>query len=88
MAGLVDDRGRFTVVTRAATEQMAALHDRMPAMLVDPAAEAAWLDPDRPFAEVRDLLTAWDGVLDIDADADGPAPSAQPDMFGSGRARG
>lgn len=86
MAGLVNDQGRFTVITRPATGQMAAIHDRMPAILADAAAEAAWLDPDRPFAVVQGLLTTWSGPLEITANA--PAPSTQPDMFAAGRARG
>jgi len=65
MAGLVDDQGRFTVITRPATRQMAALHHRMPAFLADAEAEAAWLDSSRAFAEVRGLLTAWQGPLAI-----------------------
>ncbi|MQX35146.1 SOS response-associated peptidase [Roseospira navarrensis] len=85
MAGLVDDRGRFTVITRPATEQMAALHHRMPAFLTDAEAEAAWLDPDRPFEAVRGLLTAWDGALAIDDDEPGgegrAAPGSQESMF-------
>lgn len=66
MAGLVDpDRGRFTIITRAANDQMAPLHPRMP-VLLDPDVEAAWLDPSRPFAAVRPLLAGWGGPLVID----------------------
>ncbi len=66
MAGLVDpDSGRFTIITRAANDQMAPLHPRMP-VLLDPDAEAAWLDPARPFAAVRPLLAGWNGPLTID----------------------
>jgi putative SOS response-associated peptidase YedK len=65
-AGLVDDRGCFTIITRAATEAMAPIHHRMPAMLADETAEAAWLDPAPPFAEVAALLTAWDGPLGLE----------------------
>ncbi len=67
LAGLVDDDGRFTIITRAATVAMVPLHPRMPAMLADAAAEAVWLDPARPFAEVAGLLTAWDGPLDVES---------------------
>lgn len=85
MAGLVDDCGRFVVITRAATEAMAAIHHRMPAFLADAGAEAAWLDPTQPFSAVRSLLTGWDGSLSIDAEDAPPASGmrpAQPDLFG------
>jgi len=81
-AGLVDDRGCFTIITRAATEAMAPIHDRMPAMLPDAAAEAAWLDPAPPFAALAPLLTAWDGPLDIAHDhGEGAPPADQPALF-------
>jgi putative SOS response-associated peptidase YedK len=86
MAGLVDDQGRFTVITRSATEQMAAVHHRMPAFLADPEAESAWLNPDRPFEEVAGLLTAWDGALTITGASENPPPAAQADLFAPSRA--
>lgn len=88
MVGLVDGNGRFTIITRPATSQMAALHHRMPALLADAAAEAAWLDPDLPFDAVRDLLTVRDGPLEITPAPDvaslpESAPDAPtPDLFG------
>lgn len=87
MAGLVDDQGRFTVVTRLATEQMAAIHPRMPAVLSGPEAEAAWLDPDRSFPEVAGLLSAWDGTLTVSDATERPSRAAQTDLFAAaGRA--
>jgi len=90
MAGLVDDRGHFTVITRPATLQMAALHHRMPVFLADAEAEAAWLDPSRPFADMRGLLTAWEGPLAIDGGGDGAVghksadTGSHPTLFGRG----
>lgn len=55
-AGLIDDEGRFTLITCAPAASVAHIHDRMPAILPDPAAEAAWLDPARPFTDVATLL--------------------------------
>ena len=45
-----------TVVTVAANELVAPVHDRMPAMLTDPAAWEAWLDPTLDAAAVAPLL--------------------------------
>ncbi|MBB4285618.1 SOS response-associated peptidase [Roseospira goensis] len=81
MAGLVDDRGRFTVITRPATDRMAALHHRMPAILAGPDAEVAWLDPARPFADVQGLLTDWDGPLVITDDGAPEGAAGQADLF-------
>ncbi|GEM_PF-242508 len=90
MAGLVDGQGRFTVITRAATAAMEGLHSRMPAILGDARAEAAWLDPERPFADVRGLLSAWDGPLAVTADPDGPSGAGvgQADLFSTSGALG
>lgn len=59
MAGLVDADGRFIVVTCAPAEAIAFIHDRMPAVLPDAAAESAWLDGHVPFAEVAPLLAPY-----------------------------
>jgi len=65
LAGLVDpDGGRFTIITRTANDQMSSVHPRMPVIL-DPEAEAVWLNPDLPFADVRPLLNGWRGPLAI-----------------------
>ena len=45
-----------TVVTILANELVAPAHDRMPALLVDPAAWEAWLDPGLDAAAVAPLL--------------------------------
>ncbi len=44
-----------TIITTAANRAVAPLHDRMPVIL-DPAAEDAWLDPATPREVVSDLL--------------------------------
>lgn len=55
-----DDPDRWlvtvTVVTRPATEQMAAIHDRQP-LILPPDAWAPWLDPAVGADEARALLT-------------------------------
>jgi putative SOS response-associated peptidase YedK len=58
-AGLASPWGTCAIVTTAATEKLAPLHDRMPVIL-PPGAEDAWLaDPDldllRPFEETTEL---------------------------------
>jgi putative SOS response-associated peptidase YedK len=45
-----------TVVTTAANELIAPVHDRMPVVLADPAAWEAWLDPTLDAAAVAPLL--------------------------------
>jgi putative SOS response-associated peptidase YedK len=44
----------MSIITTAANEAIAPLHDRMPVIL-DPAAEAAWLDPGTPPELLREL---------------------------------
>jgi putative SOS response-associated peptidase YedK len=48
-----------TILTTAASSAIAPLHDRMPVIL-DPGAEAAWLERDRPQARLRELLRGLD----------------------------
>lgn len=43
------------LITCAPNELMRPIHDRMPVVL-DPDAESAWLDPERPVDELLDLL--------------------------------
>lgn len=45
-----------TVITTAASPVVAPVHDRMPVVLADPAARAAWLDPALDGAAVAGLL--------------------------------
>ena len=53
-----------TIVTTTANEFMRSLHDRMPVIL-DPAAQAAWLDPAAGKDDLEPLLApAPDGVLE------------------------
>jgi putative SOS response-associated peptidase YedK len=44
-----------TIITIAANQALASLHDRMPVIL-DPGAEALWLDPSAPRCALRELL--------------------------------
>jgi putative SOS response-associated peptidase YedK len=53
-AGLFNDTF-FTIVTCAPGPDVRPIHDRMPVILGE-ADEAAWIDPARPFADVRSLL--------------------------------
>lgn len=78
-AGLHDGQ-RFVIVTCAPSPAIAHIHNRMPVVL-DPAHESGWCDPERPFADAARFLTpAPDGALC--AIEDTPPPSAQPDLFG------
>lgn len=53
-----------TIVTTAANATVAPIHDRMPAMLVDDEARAAWLDPALDGDGVQELLRPLpDGLL-------------------------
>lgn len=45
-----------TIMTTAANSAIAALHDRMP-IILEPTAEAAWLDPGTPRAELEQILS-------------------------------
>lgn len=45
----------FTILTCPPNQIMAPLHDRMPVVLTDPGAQAAWLDPDLPLSQARSL---------------------------------
>lgn len=47
---------RLVVVTTAANTVMAPVHERMPALLRDPASARAWLDPDTSAADLAALL--------------------------------
>lgn len=70
-AGLADPAaGRFTIVTCPPAAPIQHIHDRMPVILTT-AAETAWLDPQRPFAEVAGLLVPYPGRLTYD-EADSP----------------
>jgi putative SOS response-associated peptidase YedK len=83
------------ILTTAANSAVAPLHDRMPVILA-PDAEAAWLDPSTPRAELIEIMTPLRpaetalrpvGLAVNDARYDGPeclAPagaSAQPTLF-------
>lgn len=87
-AGLASPWGTCAIVTTTATPLLADLHDRMPVIL-DPAREARWLDPETPPATALELLEPFDGTDAVpvgpavnDARYDGPeclAPAPPPD---------
>jgi putative SOS response-associated peptidase YedK len=54
-AGLFDGTGA-AIVTGPANEVCAPVHDRMPCVLADPDAEAAWLSREVPVAAAAELL--------------------------------
>lgn len=56
-AGLTDGE-RFTIVTCAPTTAIAHIHNRMPVIL-DPAGEGPWIDPDQGFSSVAGLLVPY-----------------------------
>lgn len=75
-----------TIVTTAANAALAALHDRMPVIL-EPGAEAAWLDPGTPRQTLVELLRPLPvaetsirpvGAAVNDARYDGPECLAEP----------
>jgi putative SOS response-associated peptidase YedK len=47
-----------TILTTEANEGMLPLHERMPVIL-DPSADARWLDPSADAASLRDLLVTY-----------------------------
>lgn len=49
------DPGAFVLLTTRPNETVRPVHDRMPVIL-SPDAERAWLDPDRPFAALRESI--------------------------------
>ena len=67
LAGLVTEREweggtlrSCTIITTEADEAVAPVHDRMPVILTDPAAEEAWLDEDTETGALADLLRPLD----------------------------
>lgn len=76
-AGLIKD-DRFTIITCAPAPEIAHIHNRMPAILA-PETEARWLDPGRPFGDLRGLLVPYPGAL-LDWAEIAPRPR-QPDLF-------
>jgi putative SOS response-associated peptidase YedK len=63
--------GSCTIITVAANRQAAVLHDRMPAVLDGPDAEAAWLDPSVDLDGALELVRSYTHPLEI-------APAAPP----------
>lgn len=51
-----DELNSTTILTTAANALMSEVHDRMPVILADRAAEARWLDPDSDPRSLDDLL--------------------------------
>jgi putative SOS response-associated peptidase YedK len=92
------DGGRLrtcTIITTAANDKIASLHDRMPVILA-PDAESAWLDHGTPRHELHEILAGLDaeqtamrpvGAAVNDARYDGPeclmdpVPSGQTALF-------
>lgn len=79
-----------TILTTAASSAIAPLHDRMPVIL-DPGAEQAWLERDRPSSTLHELLSGLDprdtalrpvGPAVNDARYDGPECLAPPAEIG------
>jgi len=63
MAGLIGaDGDSVTIVTCTPAPEIATIHDRMPVIL-KPEDEAAWIDGERPFSAVEQLLRPYDGGL-------------------------
>ncbi|MGC2855493.1 SOS response-associated peptidase [Novispirillum sp. DQ9] len=77
LAGLLDGVGRFTLITCAPAESVAFIHDRMPAILPDAAAESAWLDAAVPFEEVAGALASYPHPLRVEEER-----PRQGDLFG------
>lgn len=77
LAGLIA-ADRFTIVTCEPAPSIGHVHDRMPVIL-DEAAMALWLDTERPFSDVRGVLTPYPGPLAADEEI--PPPPAQADLF-------
>lgn len=76
-AGLTDGT-HFTIVTCAPAPGIAHIHPRMPVIL-EAAAEAAWIDPAQSFAAVRNCLVPYAAPMNTDEEL--PRVS-QPDLFG------
>jgi len=72
-----DDDARFTIITTPAADDITAIHDRMPALLVGDEC-TTWIDPERDPVAVMPMLVPRDGVqtravAPFARDADGPA---------------
>ncbi|RAU21519.1 SOS response-associated peptidase [Paramagnetospirillum kuznetsovii] len=76
-AGLLDGEC-FTMITCAAPTELAEVHERMPVIL-PPEAEAAWVDPAVPYAEMAPLLRPMAGPFTIEAEA--PPSPVQGSLF-------
>lgn len=72
--------GCFAILTVEPNPLVAAVHERMPALLA-PDAEAAWLDPRTPRERLRELLLPYPSELLACAHE---LPQAQGDLFGAG----
>ncbi len=91
-AGLASPWGTCAIVTTTATDELAALHERMPVILL-PGDEAAWLAPRTPVDDATAMLRPFEQTTAVavgpavnDARYDGPAclepgPPAAPTLF-------
>lgn len=75
-AGLVGD-GRFTIITCAPAAAIAHIHDRMPVIL-DRFAQQTWLNINRSYADVKDVLEPYAGKLVFEEIA--PPPHRQGEL--------
>jgi len=78
-AGLTDGE-RFTIVTCRSSPAIAHIHDRMPVILTAEA-EARWIDPGVPFADVAGMLVPYE-TEPLKTEEETPPPAKQPDLFG------
>jgi putative SOS response-associated peptidase YedK len=76
----IETGARFAIVTCAPSAAVAHIHDRMPVILAE-SAEAAWLDPAAPFAEIKDLLVPYADDAALTIKEESPSEAVQPDLF-------
>ena len=81
----------FALVTKAANETIAPIHDRMPVILRTPGAVKKWLNPATPLAEINALMAGDSAGLILTpaaalarpANSDLPEDSGTADLFGN-----
>lgn len=60
-----EPRYTFTIITTDVSKQLDFLHDRQPLILPDAKAIETWLNPHAPLAEVKKLVTVYNGPLEF-----------------------
>jgi len=78
MAGLTDGK-RFSIITCAPAPSVADIHNRMPVVL-NPASEAAWINPGIPFDDVKGFLIPYNAAP-MTFTEDVPPEPRQKDLF-------